>query len=420
MTQAVFLAAQSVGGRYRLTSRIASGGMGEVWRARDDRLQRDVAVKLLHPAHADDEAFRTRFKAEARSAAALSCDRVVEVYDWGEQVEADGRWLCFIVMALVDGETLASVIARDGVLDAQRTARLVADTATGLAAAHRVGLVHRDVKPANLLVTADDRIKVADFGIARAKDSLALTATGALIGTATYLSPEQVRGRSATAASDIYSLGVVGYQCVTGQPPFRADGDIATALARLNAPAPPLPPSVPTQLEELIMSMLDPEPGRRPSAVDVAMMAGRVAVEPGVTAAPLCSEAKTMELPVGDATVVLATEQPVASLGARIRASRRLTLVAGLAAVLLAAIVVPLLLLGGPSPGGLTTPPPSPTHLQVTPSVAASTRPATLTQPVAQSAKPKGGPVGTRHGPGPKHSHGHGHAPKTPPGHSKP
>jgi hypothetical protein len=396
--------------------------MGEVWRARDDRLERDVAVKLLHPAHADDEAFRTRFKAEARSAGALSCDRVVDVYDWGEQVDADGRWVCFIVMALVDGETLASVIARDGVLDAQRTARLVADTATGLAAAHRVGLVHRDVKPANLLVTADDRIKVADFGIARAKDSVALTATGTLIGTATYLSPEQVRGNSATAASDIYSLGVVAYQCVTGQPPFRADGDIATALARLDAPAPLLPASVPTQLEALITAMLDPEPGRRPSAVAVAKLARRAAAEPAVTAAPIRSEAKTLELAVGDATVVLAADQPVAPLGARTRPSRRLAVVAGLAAVLLAAIVVPLLLFGGPSPGGTPTPLPKPTHLQVTPTVTATTPPAAVTQPVAQSPKPKGPPEapGHGHGPKPKHKHGHGHGPKTPPGHSKP
>jgi hypothetical protein len=416
----VFLTAQTIGGRYRLTSRIASGGMGEVWRARDDRLQRDVAVKLLHPAHADDEAFRTRFKAEARSAGALSCDRVVDVYDWGEQVDADGGWLCFIVMALVEGETLASVIARDGVLDAHRTARVVADTATGLAAAHRVGLVHRDVKPANLLVTGDDRIKVADFGIARAQDSVALTATGTLIGTATYLSPEQVRGNSATAASDIYSLGVVAYQCVTGQPPFRADGDIATALARLDAPAPPLPASVPTQLEALITAMLDPEPGRRPSAVEVAKLAGRVSADPGVTVAPTRSEAKTLELPVGDATVVLAADQPVAPLDARIRPSRRLAVVAGLAAVLLAAIVVPFLVFGGPSSGGAAPPLPKPTHLQVTPTVSATTPPAAVTQPVAQSPKPKGPPAGPGHGHGPKPKHGHGHGPKTPPGHSKP
>jgi eukaryotic-like serine/threonine-protein kinase len=259
-----------MGGRYRLRERIASGGMGEVWRARDDRLLRDVAVKVLRPEHADDVAFRARLRIEAQSAAAINCDNVVDVYDWGEQTDESGRCVSYIVMELVGGSTVAAMIARDGALSSGRTARVVADVAAGLAAAHARGLVHRDVKPANLLQTASGRIKIADFGIARAQDGAALTTTGTMVGTARYLAPEQVRGQSATAASDIYSLGIVAYQCLAGDVPFRGDGDIATATARLTNHVPPLPPAVPAALRDLVMAMLDPEPAVRPTAAQLA------------------------------------------------------------------------------------------------------------------------------------------------------
>jgi eukaryotic-like serine/threonine-protein kinase len=419
----VFSVDQCVGERYRLMSRIASGGMGEVWRAHDDRLQRDVAVKLLRPEHADDEAFRARLKAEARSAGALNCNSVVDVYDWGEQVDDAGRWVSYIVMELVDGQTVASVIGRDGGLGPLRTASVVADAATGLAAAHQVGLVHRDVKPANLLMTTVGRIKVADFGIARAKDGAALTATGTLVGTAEYLSPEQVRGRAATSASDVYSLGVVAYQCVTGAPPFRGDGDIATAVARLDAPIPSLPPTVPSPLVDLIVAMLDPEPGLRPTARDVAAVAARVAAEPVTAALPASGHAPTLVLPIGDATA-LTTSGPI-PFGARMLAIRRPGLVAAGVALLLAGILVPVLLLSG-SPGngaGASQPTVSPTH------AGQPSRGATVDQPIKHAppskpaphgadaaVKPKAGGPAHRHGGKPP---GHGHGPNAPHGHNK-
>jgi serine/threonine protein kinase len=210
------------------------GAWARVWRAYDTRLCRDVAVKVLRAEHADDDAFPARLHAEARAAASVHCGNVVAVYDWGEQAYEGGRDVCFIVMELVVGETVAATIAREGAVDPARTARIIADAAAGLAAAHVQELVHRDIKPANLLHTRGGQVKVADFGISRAEGAVALTTTGTLVGTARYLSPEQVRGQAAPAASDIYNLGIVACQCLAGDVPFHGDGDVATA--RLTSP----------------------------------------------------------------------------------------------------------------------------------------------------------------------------------------
>jgi serine/threonine-protein kinase len=258
-----------LGERYELRSRIAAGGMGEVWRAYDSRLLRDVAVKVLLAQLADDPLSRQRIAAEARAAGAVHCEAVVDVYDYGEQTTTSGT-LPYLVMELVTGSTVAAELGRDGLRPPTTTETVLADAASGLAAAHRLGLVHRDIKPANLLLTTDHRVKIADFGIARAVDAAGLTLTGTLVGTATYLSPEQVEGQPATAASDIYGLGVVAFVCLTGQPPFRGDGEIATALARLHNDVPPLPATVHPGLRALVLDMLHREPGQRPSADEVS------------------------------------------------------------------------------------------------------------------------------------------------------
>ena len=231
------------------TSRIATGGMGEVWRATDTSLGRPVAVKLLKHEYADDPTFRSRFETEARHAAALHHPGVASVYDFGEsgRRRADGSGLPrpFLVMELVDGQPLSALLRGGRPLDPDAVRDLLAQAADAIGAAHRAGIVHRDVKPANLLVTPDRQIKITDFGIARASDGLGLTGTGQVMGTPQYLSPEQARGGTATPASDVYSLGVVAFECLAGRRPFEADSPVATALAHLNDPVPDLPPACP-------------------------------------------------------------------------------------------------------------------------------------------------------------------------------
>jgi serine/threonine-protein kinase len=295
----VVAVAEVLSERYEFLSRIAAGGMGEVWHGRDLRLQRDVAIKVLRAEHADDPDFRVRLHAEARAAGALNCDAVVDVYDYGEQTDDAGRFLSYVVMELVEGDTVAQLISREGPISADRTARIITDTASGLAAAHRRGLVHRDVKPANLLMTDEGRVKVADFGIARAANGMAITRAGTMVGTATYVAPEQVQGQPATSASDVYSLGIVAYECLSGTPPFRGDGEIATALARVNVDAPALPASVPPWLAGLVLAMLDPDPGARPSAADVARVTAVVPVDQPAPASDVPTQpVPTMALPL--------------------------------------------------------------------------------------------------------------------------
>ncbi len=207
-------------GRYRLTDRIAAGGMGEVWRGEDDLLTRSVAVKLLPTGRAGDEAFLARFRAEARYAASLSHPGIARVYDYGESAEFGGAYL---VMELVNGEALSAILARAGRLSPDATLDIVSQAARALDAAHQAGIVHRDIKPGNLLVAAGGTAKITDFGIATAvaaAQASHLTETGMVMGTAMYVSPEQATGAQVTEASDIYSLGVVAYECLAGHPPF--------------------------------------------------------------------------------------------------------------------------------------------------------------------------------------------------------
>ena len=255
--------------RYERESLIATGGMGEVWRARDTVLGREVALKVLKAEYAGDPAFRSRFETEARNAAALHHPNVASVFDFGElpPTEPGAAPRAFLVMELVRGEPLSALLRRGTRMPASTAADLVAQAADGLAAAHDLGIVHRDVKPANLLVTPDRTVKVTDFGIARAANDAALTQTGQVVGTPQYLSPEQAEGRTATVASDIYSLGVVAYECLAGRRPFDGDSPIATALAHLRQPPPPLPDDVPAQLRDTVMKALSKDPRDRPATV---------------------------------------------------------------------------------------------------------------------------------------------------------
>lgn len=259
-----------IAGRYRLGEPIGRGGMGEVWRAYDESLARDVAVKLLLPQDTDPTA-TSRFRLEAQTAARIDHPNVVGVRDFGEY---DNR--LFLVMELVRGDSLATTLARSGALPAERVARIAAQAAAGLAAAHRQGIVHRDIKPGNLLLDADGTLKIGDFGIARFLDDpgAALTATGQIVGTSLYLAPERALGRPAGPASDVYALGCVLYQLLTGRPPFQADTAVAILHQHLDAvPVPPRElgvPGLPPAFESYLLGLLAKEPEHRPAAQQAA------------------------------------------------------------------------------------------------------------------------------------------------------
>ena len=251
--------------RYVLESRIATGGMGEVWSARDTVLDRPVAVKVLKTEYADDPLFRQRFETEARHAAALQHPGIASVYDYGASSLDDGSSTPrpYLVMELVEGQPLSALLRPAAPLDPDVARDLVAQAATALGVAHAAGIVHRDVKPANLLVTPDRRVKVTDFGIARAAEGMGLTQTGEVMGTPAYICPEQAEGGTATAASDVYSLGVVAFECLVGAKPFVADSPVATAIAHLRNPVPELPGSVPADLAAVVRRSLSKAPGDR-------------------------------------------------------------------------------------------------------------------------------------------------------------
>jgi serine/threonine protein kinase len=244
--------------RYRLDGCIALGGVGEVWRGTDLVLERVVAVKLLRPEYAQDEECLARFRAEGRHAALLSHPNIAQVYDY---VEKAPPLAGFLVMELVDGQSLARLLA-GGSMDPARTMGIIAQAADGLQAAHAAGLIHRDIKPGNLLVSPDDHVKITDFGIAQAPGSARVTRTGMLVGTAAYLAPERASGGPATPASDLYSLGVVAYECLTGQAPFGGE-PLAVALAHIQQAIPPLPPSMPAAVAALVTDLTAKDPAAR-------------------------------------------------------------------------------------------------------------------------------------------------------------
>jgi eukaryotic-like serine/threonine-protein kinase len=273
-----------VGERYRLRERLAAGGVGEVWRAEDTMLGRTVAVKLLRPEHADSAEYRERLRMEGRHLAALSHPRLAGVYDYGD---GGGRERPYLVMELIDGEPLSAVLARSRTLPPRRVVAIVAQAAEGLACVHAAGLVHRDVKPANLLVQPDGSVKITDFGIARGPETLRLTRTGQVIGTPLYLSPEQAAGYGVAPAGDLYSLGVIAWECLAGRPPFEGDDVLAVALAHRDRPVPPLPDGVPAPVRALVRALTAKDAAARPDAVTTAQWARRLLDDPEVVdAAP--------------------------------------------------------------------------------------------------------------------------------------
>lgn len=308
--------ARVLGDRYELGGRIGVGGTAEVFEARDRRLDRRVAIKLLRIDFADASA-RARFEHEARAAASLSHPNVVRIYDVGE----DGS-RPYLVMELVEGHSVAELLDERGRLEPALVVVIVEQILGALAEAHAAGWVHRDVKPSNILLAADGVAKLADFGIAKAVSDATqgMTAAGQLIGTAKYLSPEQVSGDAATARSDLYALGVVLYEMLAGEPPFVADTPIAIALAHQRAPVPPLAarrPGLAPSLVAVVERALQKDPDRR--FVDAESMRHALSAASDASIAPLIastavlpadSAAATAVVPLADPTDVIAAHEP--------------------------------------------------------------------------------------------------------------
>ena len=253
------LAGNLLVGRYQLEEPIGTGWFSDVWRATDVALSRPVAVKLLHPAYAQQPEALARFRAEAQRAAALWHENIAHIYDYDEPAEGPQPYL---VMELVDGPSLAGVLT-SAPLDAVRTMNIVAQAAAGLQAAHAVGLVHRDIKPGNLLLASSGTVKITDWGISHAIGSVPGTAIGPVTGTAEYLAPERTAEAQAAPASDLYALGVVAYECLTGAPPFVGEPP-DVACAHRDHPVPPLPESVPAGVSALVMQLVAKDPAWRP------------------------------------------------------------------------------------------------------------------------------------------------------------
>lgn len=249
--------------RYRLQRLIATGGMGQVWEALDTRLDRRVAIKVLKSEFSADPTFRHRFRTEARTTAQLNHPGIAGIYDYGENQDPQFGETAYLVMELVQGEPLNTVLTRLGRLSVAQVLDMLEQTGRALQVAHGAGVVHRDVKPGNILVTPTGQVKITDFGIAKAVDASPVTKTGMVMGTAQYIAPEQAVGEEATSASDVYSLGVVGYEALTGSRPFTGDGAITVAMKHVQEPPPPLPSELPPNVRELIDITLAKSPAQR-------------------------------------------------------------------------------------------------------------------------------------------------------------
>jgi len=367
------------GGRYQLSSRVAIGGMGEVWQATDLVIGRTVAIKILKDEYLGDPGFLERFRAEARHAALVNHEGIANVFDYGEE---EGS--AYLVMELVPGEALSAIIERERVLSTDRVLDIVAQTANALQAAHAAGLVHRDIKPGNLLITPDGRVKITDFGIARIADQVPLTATGQVMGTVQYLSPEQASGHSASPSTDIYSLGIVAYEALAGRRPFTGESQVAIAMAQINETPPELPATIAEPVRNLVYASIAKKPSDRPATAqhlaraaqslrrgDVAAAAAAV---PGIIGST--SLAATAGANYGQptqATQILATPQVQTQTLQTETAKRNpwtWPLVALVAVLLVAVIAIIIAIAGNPGDKVVesSTPPPSGASVEPEPS----------------------------------------------------
>jgi serine/threonine-protein kinase len=303
-------AGQIYGNRYRLVDRIAIGGMGEVWRAHDEVILRDVAIKILKPEFMGDPGFLERFRVEARHAARVDHVGIADVYDYGE-----GSGSAYLVMEIVAGDSLARIIEKRIRLTEIEVLSIVEQTAKALHAAHEDGLVHRDIKPGNLLITPSGKVKITDFGIARVADQVALTATGQVMGTVQYLSPEQATGKPATPSTDIYSLGIVAYEALTGRRPFTGESQMVIAMAQINDKPPAIGDDIDKRVQELILSCIAKKPNQRPgSALDLSNRARALRLQlEGVSATEVFDPQSAPVTRVNDTATAPDTE-PVAKL----------------------------------------------------------------------------------------------------------
>ncbi|MGN6174271.1 MAG: serine/threonine-protein kinase [Streptosporangiaceae bacterium] len=339
-------------GRYRLECQIAAGGVGEVWRAEDTVLTRTVAVKLLRAELASQAETLARFRAEARHAGALSHPAIARVYDYGDPVPPHPA---FLVMELVDGPSLAAVLTA-GPIGAAQTMDVVAQVASGLQTAHAAALVHRDIKPGNLLLAADGQVKITDFGIAHVAGSVPVTSTGIVMGTPAYIAPERVSGASATPASDLYSLGVVAYECLAGTAPFTGK-PLEVAVAHRDLPLPPFPHAVPAEVARLVGELTAKDPAARPaSAEEVAARADRLREDLTEGAEGAAAWLYSVPGSGGDISAPGPATASARTLGtparrARPRRARRIAVAASAAAAVVALAVLALAVAPAPARG---------------------------------------------------------------------
>ena len=382
--------------RYQLTRIVGRGGMGEVWAARDLRLGRDVAVKRLSPHLASEPGVRERFDVEARAAAGLNHPNVVAVFDSGEH-----EGIPFLIMELLPGRTLADELV-DGPLDPARARQVGSEVLAALAASHAAGILHRDVKPGNVLLGVDGAVKVADFGIAKSTEALDLTTTGTVVGTAAYLAPERLSGQPATAQADLYAVGVLLYEALSGQKPYAADtpmGLLRAVEAQDPVPLSEARPGLDPSLVAIVERAMDPDPSRRfaSAAVMAAALrgqpvppAGAVAADPAAAATSVISHTRVLTSPVGAAAggriEPRRAAAPAAVAAARARPRLGPTAVAAVLLVVAMVVIVALATRGGEPPNPATTVPTTRVEVTVAP-VTVTVAPTTVA-PVRPTAPP--------------------------------